>query len=89
MGARGQAIDATQLLQSGLWVFAAVTVILIGVAAIQHLRRAYLAPEDEPEDVLASLEAAYAAGELDEAEFRRVRDSLARESHEGPVPPAS
>jgi hypothetical protein len=41
---------------------------------------------DEPEDLLAALEGAYESGEMDSAEFERVKNSLERRGKGPPEP---
>jgi hypothetical protein len=60
----------------GFLVFAAVTAILIGVAIIQRLRADLLGGESKPEDILAAMQQAHDAGELDDEEFKRVCESI-------------
>lgn len=52
---------------------------IAGFFAYRYLQLRREEAEDEPESpevLLADLERAYAAGEMDEAEFRRVREAL-------------
>lgn len=82
MNARLNTIDPG-LLKSALLVFFLLGAVGIGLAIISRIRRSIREPEDSPADLLSSLRDAYDAGDLDEAEFRRVRESLARREAEG------
>ena len=77
MGPRNQVFDPN-LLWAGLLVFGLVTAILLGVAVIQLLRRVYLGPDENPGDLVEAIREAHLAGTMDDAEFRRVMEVLAR-----------
>ncbi len=58
-------------------IVALATAIVLGVLAIYRSRRdAHGALDDGPEDLYSDLKAAYEAGHMDTAEFRRVQASL-------------
>lgn len=72
-------------------VVVVVGTLLVAVIVIYRLRRDAnedLTPDSE-KDLLTEFERAYAAGEMDEAEFRRVRDLLLAGKPSGPVAPIS
>ena len=77
MGPRNQVFDPN-LLWSGLLVFGLVTAILLGVAVIQLLRRVYLGPDENSGDLVQAIREAHLAGMMDDAEFQRVIEVLAR-----------
>jgi len=83
MGRRVDLLDPDAL-KTALLAFALVCVIGIGVAILDRVRRATIKPEDDPRELLASLEEAHEAGEIDEAEFRRVREVIDRNAQFGP-----
>lgn len=70
----------------------AATMVVLGIAwkvlAIMH-REAHGQAGDSPEDLLAQFQAAYDAGEMDSAEFRRVCASLERKAGEASRLPAA
>ena len=66
------------ILNAGLLMFAVISVIIVGYALLKLLRRAYLGPDESSVDILESLRAAHLYGTLDDAEFQRVTESLAR-----------
>ena len=60
------------------WAAVLAVVLAAGYAFISLYRRSLRAPEPTSSGLLAELQAAYEAGELDEEEYRRVRESAAR-----------
>ena len=87
MGPRHQAFDPADLLKTGLLLFGLISVIAIGFAVLQLLRRAYLGPDDGPGDVMAAIQAAHEAGELDDAEYQRARSAADRADDAQPKTP--
>ena len=79
-----QELTAEDYLYAGVLWFLIISALMIGGAAVLRFRKAYLEPESEPEDVLETLRKAHRAGEIDDQEFGRVRQSL-----ESPLPPKS
>ena len=77
MGQRNQLFDP-DLLWAGLLVFGLFAAILVGAAVIQLLRRVYLGPDESSGDLAEAIREAHLAGTLDDAEFRRVMEVLAR-----------
>ena len=77
MGQRNQLFDP-DLLWAGLLVFGLFAAILVGAAVIQLLRRVYLGPDESPGDLVEAIREAHLAGTMDDAEFQRVMDVLAR-----------
>lgn len=67
------------LLKTGLLLAGMTALIAIGIGVVQRLRRELHDNDAVTQgDVRAAFEAAYDAGEIDEAEYRRVRASLDR-----------
>ncbi|MDB5350238.1 MAG: hypothetical protein JWN86_1485 [Planctomycetota bacterium] len=76
-------------LKTAFLIFAVVSAIGIGIAILDHVRRTMIAPEDGPVDLLATLEDAHEAGEIDDVEIARVREILERKAQDqvnGPEP---
>ena len=80
-------VNSSNLIQNVLEVVATVVVAGIGVAAIAYSRR--LARERAESTtslgLMEEFQRAYDAGEMDEEEFRRVRDSLTGRKRKEPV----
>ncbi len=71
----------SQTLQTMAVIVGLAVLIAVGLAILRHSQReAHGELDDQPEDPLASLRAAYEAGQMDEDEFHRVRESLDRRS---------
>jgi hypothetical protein len=86
-----QTVDAA-LLNDALLVVATVVVLVIATAVIQRMYRVAHGAPERPEDPLTALQTAYIKGEIDEAEFRRVQESLERRKNPKPpdnTPPTS
>ena len=69
-------------LQTALLVFAVVALLGIGMVILTRVRKMVHQPEAEPENLLESLQQAFEDGEMDEAEYRRVREVLEKKSGE-------
>ena len=66
------------MIQTYLMVIALVTVLGIGVAILDRLRKGMIRPTDEPKDVPEFLRNAFESGAMEEEEYRRVREVLER-----------
>ncbi len=77
MGPRNSLFDP-DLLRAGLLVFGLFAAILVGASLIQLLRRVYLGPDDSAGDLAAAIREAHREGTLEDAEYRRVMEVLAR-----------
>jgi len=80
MRAGVKTIDRAAMLQTALWLFALVSVLAIGAAILERIRRFMRETEDAPVDLLATLQDAFDDGEIDEDEFRRAREILDRKA---------
>jgi hypothetical protein len=67
------------LLNNMLTIAATVAVVAIGLAIVNFVRRQVKAGPEGQEDLLAQFQEAHEAGEMDSAEFERVRESLTRQ----------
>jgi uncharacterized membrane protein len=79
--------NSSDLIKNALEVVATVAVAAIGVAAIAYSRRVARerAESTTPLSLMQEFQRAYDAGEMDEEEFRRVRDSLTGRQRKEPI----
>ena len=86
-----RAFQESDLIQPVLLIIALVTAIGLGLLIISMIRKALHPAEarDEGGELLETLQEAYAAGEIDEAEYRRAREALTRATGAPPPLPAT
>ena len=72
--------------RSILWAGVLAGLLVLGYAIIARLRRGLRGPESAGRGLMGELQAAYEAGELDEEEYRRVRESLDRRAGDAGPP---
>jgi uncharacterized membrane protein len=78
------AIDPT-IWNNVLLVVATVVIVAIGLAIVQRVRQTARGAEAPGgEDLLGDLQRAYIKGEIDDAEFRRIQESLERRKPAAP-----
>lgn len=64
---------------NSLLVLATVVLVTVAIAVITRVRRSvHERDADREEDLLTDLQKAYIKGQMDEAEFRRIQDSLGK-----------
>jgi len=68
------------------WAAVLAGVLILGYAIIARYRRNLHAPVMSEEGLLEELRAAHDAGELDTEEYRRVRETIARQSGRAAAP---
>ena len=67
----------TNLIQGAVAIVVLFTAMGIGLWLINRARRAMIEPAEDREDMWSQIEEAYASGEMNEDEYRRVRAALA------------
>ena len=77
--------DERALLENAGWIALSALVVGIAVAIIQSYRRRLRREEDVPVDLMDEFREAYEAGDLDAAEFHKVKLAMARRALLGEV----
>ncbi|MEO8939892.1 MAG: hypothetical protein ABI453_05020 [Isosphaeraceae bacterium] len=70
--------DATFWQNAGL-IIGTILLITIGLAVINFMRREAKGNLETEDDLLLPLQQAYKAGQMDSAEFQRIRESIDRQ----------
>lgn len=77
--------DERALLENAGWIALSALVVGIAVAIIQAYRRRLRREEEVPVNLMDEFRDAYEAGELDDAEFHKVKLAMARRELLGEV----